>query len=929
MCACRCGIKVHLSDGAIRYIEGNKAHPVNKGVLCAKGSAGIMTHYAPSRLTKPLLRVGERGSGEFKEIEWEEALSIATRWLGDIRATDARKLAFFTGRDQSQALTGWWASQFGTPNYAAHGGFCSVNMAAAGMYTIGGSFWEFGEPDFHMAKYFMMFGVAEDHASNPIKIGLGQLKGRGAKFVSVNPVRTGYSAIADEWIGIRPGTDGLFIAALIHELLRADKVDFDYLVRYTNAPWLVIDAPGTARDGLFARDDKGTPLCWNGDGNTAASALLPDIRPALIGRRTLADGTQATPVFELMVRRYLDPQYAPDAVAERVGIPADTIRRLAAELAHAAFEQQIVLDIPWTDWAGRRHEKTIGRPVAFHAMRGISAHANGFQTCRLLHVLQILLGAIDCPGGFRHKPPYPKSAPPALKPHGKAEHLTPGKPMPGPPLGFVMGPEDLLVDPDGTPRRIDKAYSWDAPMAAHGLMHMVIHNASQGDPYKIDTLFMFMANMGWNSAMNTSGTIEMLSAKDPETGEYAIPHIIYADAYNSETVAFADLVLPDTTYLERHDCISLLDRPICDADGAADAIRQPVVKPERDVRPFQDVLLELGVRLKLPALIREDGSAKFPGGFADYIANHERTPGVGMLAGFRGAEGNQGGTGAPNPKQVEAYIANGCFWRQEIEPSHRYYRFANKGYLDWAVKMGFLGKADPVVMQLYCEPLQKFRNAARGHGAVQPPDRDRKRIEAYFDPLPFWYPPFEGALVDDDAFPMHAITQRPMAMYHSWGSQNAWLRQIHTANRLYVNRRRATQLGLVDDDWVWVTSHHGRIKVQIKLAEGVNPDTAWTWNAIGKRRGAWALDNDAPESRKGFLLNHLISELLPPQPDGHRYANSDPITGQAAWYDLRVRIEKAREDEAAESVPQFEPAKRPPGMMETPEILRYGAGFRR
>lgn len=69
MCACRCGIKVHLRDGAIRYIEGNRAHPVNKGVLCGKGSAGIMTQYSPARLTKPLLRTGERGRGEFKEIE--------------------------------------------------------------------------------------------------------------------------------------------------------------------------------------------------------------------------------------------------------------------------------------------------------------------------------------------------------------------------------------------------------------------------------------------------------------------------------------------------------------------------------------------------------------------------------------------------------------------------------------------------------------------------------------------------------------------------------------------------------------------------------------------------------------------------------------------------------------------------------------------
>jgi anaerobic selenocysteine-containing dehydrogenase len=616
-------------------------------------------------------------------------------------------------------------------------------------------------------------------------------------------------------------------------------------------------------------------------------------------------------------------------VAAETGVPAGTTRRIAAELAHAAFEQQITLDIPWVDWAGRRHEKTVGRPVAFHAMRGISAHANGFHTCRLIHVLQLLLGAIDCPGGFRHKPPYPKPAPPAVKPHGSAAHVAPGRPMPGPPLGFPMGPEDLLVEADGTARRIDKAYSWDAPMAAHGLMHMVIHNACKGDPYRIDTLFMFMANMGWNSAMNTPGTLEMLTAKDDATGEYLIPHIVYADAYQSEMVAYADLVLPDTTYLERHDCISLLDRPICDADGAADAIRQPVIKPQRDVRPFQDVLLELGVRLKLPALINADGSAKFPGGFPDYMANHERSPGIGMLAGWRGQGGERSGTGAPNPKQLDSYIANGCFWRQEIAPSHRYYRFANKGYLDWAVSMGFLAKAEPIVMQLYSEPMQKFRLAARGHGTAQPPDRDRRRIEAYFDPLPFWYPPFEGALVAADEFPLHAVTQRPMAMYHSWGSQNAWLRQIHAQNRLFVNRATALRLGLVDDDWVWVVSHHGRIKCQIRLAEGVNPDTVWTWNAIGKRTGAWSLAADAPESKRGFLLNHLIAELLPPQPDGHRYANSDPVAGQAAWYDLRVRIEKAAERDAGETAPRFAPADRPPGMMVPPGILRYGAGFRR
>jgi len=93
---------------------------------------------------------------------------------------------------------------FGTINYAAHGGFCTVNMAAAGLYSVGGAFWEFGEPDWELTKLFLLIGVAEDHDSNPIKLGLGRLKQRGAKIISINPVRSGYSAIADEFVGIRP-----------------------------------------------------------------------------------------------------------------------------------------------------------------------------------------------------------------------------------------------------------------------------------------------------------------------------------------------------------------------------------------------------------------------------------------------------------------------------------------------------------------------------------------------------------------------------------------------------------------------------------------------------------------------------------------------------------------------------------------------------
>ena len=108
MCACRCGIRVHLRDGEVRYIDGNPEHPLNKGVICAKGASGIMKQYSPARLTQPLMRKpgAERGAGEFEPISWDEAFAMLEERLAKIRATDPKKFALFTGRDQMQALTG-------------------------------------------------------------------------------------------------------------------------------------------------------------------------------------------------------------------------------------------------------------------------------------------------------------------------------------------------------------------------------------------------------------------------------------------------------------------------------------------------------------------------------------------------------------------------------------------------------------------------------------------------------------------------------------------------------------------------------------------------------------------------------------------------------------------------------------------------------
>jgi len=261
------------------------------------------------------------------------------------------------------------------------------------------------------------------------------------------------------------------------------------------------------------------------------------------------------------------------------------------------------------------------------------------------------------------------------------------------------------------------------------------------------------------------------------------------------------------------------------------------------------------------------------------------------------------------------YEKNNCFYHHELPRSYQYMRNWNMGYLQWSRHYGLTRYAEPINIHIYSEVLQKFRLSAQGRwDGRQPPQRLRKRVETHFDPLPFYHETLESQLVDTREYPLNAITQRPMAMYHSWDSQNAWLRQIHAHNYLFVNPLLGHANGFDDDDWVWVESPHGKVRCMCRFSEAVEPGTVWTWNAIGKAAGSWGLTADANEASKGFLLNHVISEELPPCEDGEHLSNSDPITGQAAWYDVRVKVYRADDQEPQQSWPQFKPVPLAPGM---------------
>ena len=242
--------------------------------------------------------------------------------------------------------------------------------------------------------------------------------------------------------------------------------------------------------------------------------------------------------------------------------------------------------------------------------------------------------------------------------------------------------------------------------------------------------------------------------------------------------------------------------------------------------------------------------------------------------------------------------------------------------------MGLIDAADPIMLQLYVEPLQKFRLAAHGHGAVLPPDSARASGSR-----PISIRCRSGTAVRGGArstaqtFPLHAITQRPMHMYHSWDSQNAWLRQIIGQNRLFMHRaRRRGRSASPTTTGSGSRAITGRIQGQIRLMDGVNPDTVWTWNAIGKRAGAWSLDADAPEFRRGFLLNHLISELLPPRwrlPPRQRRPDHRP--GGVVRSARAHREGDARSRPAASAPVALRRSRIRRTLGPPPRILRYGA----
>ncbi len=802
MCFANCGILAHRQDGVLVKIEGDPDCPASGGKICAKGQAGLIGLYDPSRVKVPLIRTNpNKGIGVdpgWKEISWDEALNILTEKLKKIREDDPRKL-IISSFDQialSYFIRPVWAIAYGTPNNDWVGYYCG-NYLHASMYLTNGGFHSDFDLDYcnHVILLGNQQGFLAGLNATVMARKMAEARRRGLKVVVVDPIGTNAAAKADEWVPIRPGTDGALILSMINVLINElNCYDRDFLCSRTNAPYLVM------ADGGYQKDENSErPLIWDQKSGRPVPFDQEGVQPALEGSFT-ANGEPCRPAFEFLKEQIKN--YAPEKVATITTISAATIRRMAKEFGEAArIGSTIMIDgqaLPY-------------RPVAVNIYRGAGAHAHGTNTALAVQVLNMIVGAFYVPGG--HRGPNLVGPGFSWKPGETKEGLI----TPSSTIGHgaryyefeERAPDDLGLNelfPISTNR---------SPMYQMNLSHP----GEFGLPYKPEMMIVCRRNLLMNNT-NPEAIAETLKS---------IPYIVSFATQIDETAEFADLVLPDAYYLERFDLFP--NRPSHTMSQATGhfywGVRQPVVEPAGQARRWIDVMLELADRLGFLGDVYKMFNVKW---------------------------------GLKDPYKLDP---NQRYTMHDLYDRWTKSMFGPERGIDWFTTHGY-HKQRRTPDENYPGPFIKarfpiyFENMLRAKESVKKVAAKigHKWDTSDYTAVPEWKPcpAYEEHKPDYDLFvvnfkiPFHAL---------SFTTQNPWLGELAERNpyayKILINTETAERKGIRDGDDIVVESEAGKVKGVAKVTECVHPEVV----GIAGVFGSWAEGKPVAKG-KGVHFNSLL-----------------------------------------------------------------------
>ena len=814
LCYATCSIKAHRVDGVVVKIEGNPDSVVGKGRLCGKGVSGLLTHYDPNRLTKPLRRTNpEKGIGidpGWKEISWDEALDEVAGHLKRIREDDPRKLAVTrTTTVTSSRMPIWaFAASFGTPNISSAGGGLHCGNGAHLISGVMHASWSV-VPDFEYCNYAMYFGASKGHSAGHAScsnMGLAaDARARGMKMVVVDPFCNFAAAKSTEWVPLRVGTDaGLALAMcniLVNEL---GAIDVAYLKAKTNASYLI------GPDGKYVRGaESKKPLVW--DEAAGQPVTFDGTEPenmALEGSFEVS-GVPCRPSFALL-KDHLK-KFTPEKGEEISTVPSDDIRRLATEFAtEARIGSTIVIDgveVPY-------------RPVAAIAFRGSQGHVNSTYNFLAIDLLNQLVGSADMVGGCLGFNPACHGVPET----GKLRYV----PNPDPDglmiTGMWMGfhfpyPIDQPKHPQKVGLQDLFSMSQSSPF---------FYSADNEDlwakmelPYRIE----MMLNHGANIVMSV-GNKDVVAAT---LAKYKF--MVSIDIFLTETSAFCDIVLPDCDYLQSVDSRANFPFIFSLPAGMGEwcwPIRQAVLEPVGEQRPFADMLLEfahrsgfgadynaaLNASFKLEAPYRLEPDRKYK---YEEICDLELKNVFGPEKGLDWFKENGVMKWPKKPEEV--------YWRHFVDVRVPiYWEWMPKLYED---KMAVLGPA----------------------GLSLPRE--------YFDPLPDWLPCPSHKCEGED-FDLYAFYYRDIIHTNSYTMENAWLDEVAQMDpfsyTVAINAELGAKKGLASGDSVRVESEAGRhVDGKVRLTQAIHPEGL----AIAALCGHWS-DGMPIAKGKGLFFNELL-----------------------------------------------------------------------
>lgn len=876
-CPARCGIDVYTTDGRVHAVYGTLDNPLSNGKLCPKGHYGPYVLYDPDRFKSPMRRTNpKKGRDEdpkFVPISWDEALDTLAKRLNELRDKgESHRFGLLFGRGWGQTdadLFKDWSALYGSPNIGLnHSSMCADASKKAKLCTDGN--YSYNSYDYAHANYLLNFGAGFLDAFRPYNANMqawGSMRSKSPKTrVTVVDVHTNTTgAAADRLLLIKPGTDGAMALAIAHTILTEglwDKLfvgDFaDGVNRFKPGEAVVAaftdeDIQNRAAAKEKAAAEKAAADKIAAEKAEAEKAKAKEALAKLLKEQTLVKGNPA----------------AEKAIAEKIAKfeKGEAKKALSAEIdrkQRAALDKDKkpepeikagdeVFNEKWThglvEWwnavlkdctpqwaesittirAGEivavAREFATTKPAICLFERGATAHTNGTYNGMAIHSLNALVGSMFAKGGLFYQMKTPWAKLPV-----KAEDFM----------------DDYAKSGDRKKPRIDLVKTDQWPMASN-MMQEIAQNHNEAKPYKLDTVMFYL-------------TAPIFSGPDCFAWEKMMAETFVVDTspYPGETAVFADLVLPDHTYLERLQVASTY--PFQGYPMAM--IRTPAVKPLYDTQVFGDTLIELGKRIKGPM-----------GEYYQKVGNTENLIKE-VSKGFAEKPGSNGVNGYESFREKGVWFKKPYQWRQ-IRGEFYEWDKASKSYSTRMTQEG-------VKEKLLMTPSGKFEFRS---GYLEDEHYVHYIVEKLGIPeekvgFPQYIPAHhEGGGDLHMVSPKLALQAegRSPNLPHATASMQPSVGGKKTVY-LEIHPESAKKRGIQDGDRVRVRNDVGQIEVTARHFAGIRPDTV----ALPMIHGHWGRGRWMKEGR--ISVTGSTNEVTPNV--------SEPISGLACYHSGKVFVEK-------------------------------------